>query len=96
MTRVSDDIRRGKMPGDALLDALLVSLAAVLLILPGLLSDVVAILLLFPPTRHLLKTAARRNIQTRIVTTRYETFDAPVRHDEVIDVRVIDSPTSNP
>ncbi len=94
MTRVSENIRRGQMPGDALLDALLVSLAAVLLILPGLLSDVVAILLLFPPTRQLLKSAAKRNIQARVVTTHYHSFDAPAHHDEVIDVRVIESPTS--
>lgn len=92
MTRVSEEIRRGKMPGDAMLDAVLVSLAAVLLILPGLLSDVLAILLLFPPSRQLLKSAARRNLRTRIVTTHYETFDAPPARDEVIDVRVIESP----
>lgn len=94
MTRVADEVRRGRMPADALLDALLVSLAAVLLILPGLLSDVVAILLLFPPTRHLLKRSAKRGIQARVVTTTYQAYDAPQGHDEVIDVRVIDSSAS--
>ncbi len=80
------------MPGDAMLDAMLVSLAAVLLILPGLLSDVVAILLLFPPTRNLLKSAARKRIVARVVTTsRYETYGTS-GHDEIIDVKVIDSP----
>ncbi len=90
--RLSDEVRRGKMPGDALLDAVLVSGAALLLILPGLLSDALAILLLFPPTRSLFKTAARRSLQGRVVTTQFYGYQSPGGRDEIIDVQVLDSP----
>jgi UPF0716 protein FxsA len=98
--RISSEVRAGRMPAEALLDGLLVSLAALLLILPGFLSDVLAILLLFPPSRRWLLSVARRRIRTRIVTAyngRVDTFDSgsygePAnRRDEVIDVRVIES-----
>lgn len=103
--RISSEVRAGRMPASALLDGLLVSLAAVLLILPGFLSDVVAILLLFPPSRAWLKRVARGRIRTTIVTShngRVDTFDSArygggafhggsdQRRDEVIDVRVIE------
>ena len=48
--RIASEVDGGRMPGEALLDGFLVLLAAFLLILPGLLSDVLAIALLFPPT----------------------------------------------
>jgi UPF0716 protein FxsA len=92
MRRIGDEARAGRMPADAMFDALLVSLAAVLLILPGFLSDVVAIGLLFPPTRRLFKAAVRRSVASRVVVTHYGRFDAPRAHDEIIDVKVIESP----
>jgi UPF0716 protein FxsA len=92
MTRMGDEIRGGRMPADAMFDAVLVSLAAALLILPGFLSDVAAIGLLFPPTRKLLKAAIRRRVESRMVVTHYGRFDAHAGRDEIIDVKVIESP----
>ena len=91
MRRLSDELRGGKLPGDALFDAMLVSLAGLLLILPGLLSDVVALLLLFPMTRRMIKAAARRRVQRHTVTTYYD-IDVESREprDEIIDVKVIE------
>ncbi len=90
--RIASEVDGGRMPGESLLDGLLVLLAAFLLILPGLLSDVLAIALLFPPTRKALKAWARHSFRARVVTTRFGTYD----HDEIIDVKVIDSPTAQP
>jgi UPF0716 protein FxsA len=90
--RIDDEVRAGRMPADALFDALLISLAGVLLILPGFLSDVVAIGLLFPPTRKLFKAAVRRGVESRVVVTRYGNFEAGRARDEIIDVKVIESP----
>lgn len=92
MTRIGEEVRAGRMPADAMFDAMLVSLAAVLLILPGFLSDIVALGLLFPPTRNLFKAAIRRRIESQMIVTRYGSFDAPRGHDEIIDVKVIESP----
>ncbi|REK07433.1 MAG: FxsA family protein [Planctomycetota bacterium] len=100
MQRISNEVSAGRMPGDAMIDGVLVSLAAVLLILPGFLSDVVALLLLFPPSRSWLKSVARGRIRARIMTSyngQVHTFDSAAggrssARDEIIDVKVIESP----
>ncbi|HEX5447335.1 MAG TPA: FxsA family protein [Pirellulales bacterium] len=91
MTRISGEMRAGRMPADAMFDAVLVLVAAVLLILPGFLSDVTAILLLLPPTRAVVKAAIRRRVATRMVVTRHGDFYSAAQ-DKIIDVQVIDSP----
>ena len=92
MTRIADEVRAGRMPAEAMFDALLVSLAAVLLILPGFLSDIAALWLLFPPTRKLFKAYVRRRIEARVVMMRQDDFRSGTGHDEIIDVKVIESP----
>lgn len=92
MTRIADEVRAGRMPAEAMFDALLVSLAAVLLILPGFLSDIAALWLLFPPTRKLFKAYVRRRIEARVVAMRQAGFSSGTGRDEIIDVKVIDSP----
>jgi UPF0716 protein FxsA len=92
MTRISDEVRAGRMPAEAMFDALLVSLAAVLLIIPGFLSDIAALWLLFPPTRKLFKAYVRRRIEARVVAMRQAGFSTGTGRDEIIDVKVIDSP----
>lgn len=52
----------GKLPGRALADTMLIGIAGVLLILPGLISDLLAILLLLPPIRTLLYAYLARNM----------------------------------
>lgn len=53
-------LQSGKMPTDEVTDAILVMAGGFLLILPGFLSDVVALILILPVTRP----AARRLLQT--------------------------------
>lgn len=48
---IQRSLARGALPADALLSALLVIAAGVLLIIPGVISDIVAVFLLFYPTR---------------------------------------------
>jgi len=53
--RIREQLARGQMPGDALLDALLILIAGALLVTPGVLTDAVGFLLLIPPCRRLIK-----------------------------------------
>jgi UPF0716 protein FxsA len=94
MRRISEELERGRMPAEPLVDGMLVLLAAVLLVLPGVLSDLVAILLLFPPTRRLVKAMFRSRVQARVVriVPRDGEFDVP--RDRIIDVRVVEGPNS--
>ena len=50
--RVSADLEAGRAPAAAMVDGLLAFIAAVLLVVPGVLTDVVASPLLFPPSRR--------------------------------------------
>ena len=54
LERVRTAMDRGEMPAGALLDGAVLLAAGFLLVLPGLLSDGVALLLLVPPLRHWL------------------------------------------
>ena len=91
--RISLDLQQGHVPSDALLDGLLLFLASLLLILPGLLSDAVALALLFPPSRRGIKAMLRRRFETQVVTMHFYGRPADMLpRDEIIDVRVIEGP----
>jgi len=66
LRRVQTEMAGGRMPAGTMLDGLAVLLAAVLLILPGFLSDLLAFLLLFAPVRRLVIAgiAARVTVST--------------------------------
>jgi len=66
LRRVQADVAAGRVPGDALLDGLLMIVAAVLLISPGFLTDLAALLLLFPPTRKLCKAYLASRFAARV------------------------------
>lgn len=79
----------GEMPGRELIDGLLILVGAVLLLTPGFLTDAIALLLLLPPVRALLRGVVRRRFERRIEVRTYRTvrtrLDRPDRPD-VIDV----------
>ena len=53
--RIQETMGEGRMPGEELLDALLIAIAGLVLITPGFITDVAGFLLLFPFTRMLAK-----------------------------------------
>ena len=55
-------LERGELPGRSIADAMLVAIAGVLLIIPGFVSDIVALLLLLPPVRSLIYRLLSRNL----------------------------------
>jgi UPF0716 protein FxsA len=97
--QVREETRSGRMPADQFVDGLLRLLAGFLLIFPGVLTDVVAVALLIPPVRQLIKRGAkawmRRHIEVRIggLSAGFPPNSAPPvqRQDEIIDARVISS-----
>src|SRR5258705_1883875 len=98
LERMREDVRTGQMPADSLIDGFLVLLACILFVLPGVLTDVVGIVLLFPPTRLLVKRAAaawfRRNVELRVGRIRGDyrpsaDGHSPLEHDKIIDARVV-------
>ncbi|MBL7132282.1 MAG: membrane protein FxsA [Candidatus Omnitrophica bacterium] len=60
---VQKDLQEGRMPTSQILDGLLILIGAVLLITPGLLTDVVGFILVIPSTRALLKVWLKKQLQ---------------------------------
>lgn len=57
---------RGEMPGEPLVDALMIFLAGLLLITPGILTDLLGFLMLVPATRAPLRRWIRRQLEWRL------------------------------
>jgi UPF0716 protein FxsA len=66
LTRIQEDVRQGRMPGDSLLDGALVLAAAVLLLAPGFVTDVIGILLLTPPVRVIVRRRLKRGLENAV------------------------------
>lgn len=63
LNRLQHTIRQGRVPSGELVDGGLVLFAGALMITPGFLSDLLAILLLLPPTRAVARHAILRRIR---------------------------------
>lgn len=61
--RIREDLAAGRVPGDSLLDGVLIFIAGILLITPGLLTDAAGFLLLIPQVRWLLKKGIRDRLE---------------------------------
>jgi len=64
-SRVRRAMAAGQLPGDPLLDALMVLVAGALLVTPGILTDVVGFSLLVPLVRQLVKRYLKRHFAGR-------------------------------
>lgn len=60
--RFQSKLATGGLPGDEIVDGVIVLAAGALLITPGVITDVVGLLGLFPPTRFLIKQQLRKRI----------------------------------
>ncbi|CAA7617557.1 Cytoplasmic membrane protein [Magnetospirillum sp. LM-5] len=86
LSRVHDQLGQGQMPVAELFDGLCLSLAGGLLVLPGFLSDMLAILLILAPVRALIRLwLAKRLVMAHpgpppgpaVIDGEYTVVDAP-------------------
>ena len=66
LRRMQRSIDNGRVPGAELVDGFLILLAGALMLTPGFLTDILAILLLLPPVRAVVRRELRRRIARRI------------------------------
>lgn len=64
MFRVQSSLQKGIMPGEDLIDAVIIFIAGVLLITPGLLTDISGLLLLWPVSRARFKRFIRKKLES--------------------------------
>jgi UPF0716 protein FxsA len=94
--RLRQQMAQGVVPAAEVFDGLLIAAAGVLLILPGILSDVLGLVLLLPPARKLVRRWLMHIVRTRFRVTMIP-GDAPGGDqrrplgDEIIDARVIET-----
>jgi UPF0716 protein FxsA len=69
----------GRPPGNAATDGLLGLVGALLLVLPGFLTDIVGLLLIAPPTRRFARAGAQRAAERRIPPALAGDFFGPRR-----------------
>lgn len=96
LRRIQTALDRGQTPSTELVDGGLILVAGTLMILPGFVGDVMALVLLFPPTRALIRipvvswiTSRDRAVATRGL--RFRTTGARVREDGQVDVWDVES-----
>ena len=66
--RIRADLAEQRLPGDALLDGVLIFIAGLLLLTPGILTDLVGIFLLVPPGRALVKAYLLSRFRARFTS----------------------------
>ena len=71
--RLQTELQSGRTPADALLDGLMIFIAGVLMITPGVLTDSVGFALLLPPVRRHLKLRFRKWLTAK-ATAQLHTF----------------------
>lgn len=74
LRRLQSQLHNGKLPHHELIDGFLVLFAGALLLTPGFLTDLLALVLLLPPTRALVRNVVgnsfrRRSAAFRVVTS---------------------------
>jgi len=95
MRRIQDEMRAGRVPTDALIDGAMILVAGVLLVTPGVLTDVTGIVLLIPPLRHLVKQGLKawfkRHVRVQTVGFGDSSAGSSDQGDRIIDAQVIET-----
>jgi UPF0716 protein FxsA len=100
LNRLQRTVRAGKVPSGELVDGALVLFAAALMLTPGFVTDCLAIVLLVPPSRAVVRGVVLRRIRSRgglfqVITT-VPTGRQPSAGDEVWDVDSWEDPPERP
>ena len=82
LMRARDAMQKGEAPVAEMIDGMVLAVAGLLLFLPGLISDVLALFLLLPPVRALLRRTLARKVraqtaQTGVIEGEYVVIDEP-------------------
>jgi UPF0716 protein FxsA len=77
LARLRSNVSAGTIPGRTMMDGLLIGLAALLLVLPGFLTDIVALALLVPPVRAWLFGQLAKRVRVVETTTSYRRYGEP-------------------
>lgn len=67
LRRIQTQLRDGQVPGNDLVDGLLILFGGALMLTPGFLSDLLGLCLLVPPMRAVVRRALARRLRVRVI-----------------------------
>jgi len=76
LRRISEEMTAGRLPTDALIDGLLILVAAAVLLTPGLLTDTLGFVLLVPASRAFVRKIVAAAIARRVPEAKPDVIDA--------------------
>jgi UPF0716 protein FxsA len=82
LRRLSEDLAKGRLPAEALIDGLLILIAGAVLLTPGLLTDALGFLLLVPQGRAVVRKAAVARFERRFKGGGPEIIDVEWKEEE--------------
>lgn len=66
ITKIQREVAQGRMPAPYLIDGVMILIAGILLITPGLITDTVGFSLLIPPIRYSIRMYMRKIIEDKL------------------------------
>ncbi len=82
LQRLSEDLAKGRLPAEALIDGLLIVVAGAVLLTPGLLTDALGFLLLVPRTRAAVRRLVAARFARRQKTGEPDIIDVDWKREE--------------
>ena len=82
IARVQDQLGRGEMPADSLVDGLMILIASALLVTPGILTDAFGFLCLVPGFRTVVKREVIRRFENAVLQNRVHVESIRVPPDD--------------
>jgi UPF0716 protein FxsA len=79
---IREDLARGRMPADRLVDGLLILVAGAVLLTPGLLTDAFGFFLLVPPGRRVIRLALVKAFHARVGGIEPRVIDGEWRNED--------------
>jgi UPF0716 protein FxsA len=77
LIRAQENLQAGLVPAEEMIDALLIFVAGVMLITPGVLTDAAGLLILFPPSRRAFKIWLRRRFDRAVAQGQVRIYRGP-------------------
>lgn len=66
MTRIEAELQVGRVPAEELLDGVMILIGGIVLLTPGLLTDLLGFLLLIPSTRQIFKKRLQKKLESMV------------------------------
>jgi UPF0716 protein FxsA len=85
LNRIRAELQEGRLPADAMIDGLLILAAALVLLTPGFLTDLVGFFLLIPLGRSLIRARLRDYFRNKLMVQTTYTAPYDSRTDENVE-----------